>query len=89
MVNYLRISGDTVQVREAGYSNKGWELGDWIFFSLSSVSHFQFYDNTIGEDLEVLEISFKNGNVRTVGVDGKSSQGDFFITKWRDYHDTN
>lgn len=89
MADYFRISGGSVQIREAKYSNKGWELGDWIFFSLSSVSHFQVYDNTIGEDLEVLEISFKNGNVRTVGVDGTSSQGDVFITKWRDYHDTN
>jgi len=89
MADDLRISGGSVQVREAGYSNKGWKLGDWIFFPLSSVSHFQVYDNTIGEDLEVLEISFKNGNVRTVGLDGTSSQGDVFITKWRASHDTN
>ena len=88
MVKISISENGMVTARKAESTVEGWLLTDRVYFLVQDISHIQERSSTFGEDLEVIYVELKSGNVLTIGLNGAGSDIEWLLSAWDKYHDT-
>ena len=82
------LENGMVRAYKAESTIEGWCLSDRVYFFTQDISHIQERSVTIGDDLEVIYVELKSGNVLTIGLNGGGSDIDWLLSAWGECHDT-